>query len=120
MKGLILITLLFISTNYFAQDKNVIKTELATDQANHWMTNIASNPHMRLQMMQMMIEQTADKPDEMQLLINQILNNAEMKKMIRKTSFQNNGDTKNSMNMMKRYNHIMKETAPKKKPEIKK
>lgn len=123
MKSLFLIPLLLISTNYFAQDKAAVKTELVTNQANHWMTNIATNSQMRLEMMQMMIEYTIDKPDEMQLLVNQILSNPEMNNMIRKVSFQETNNANNSMemtDMMKKYNNVMEKTETQKKPGIKK
>lgn len=123
MKSLLLIPLLLISTNHFAQDKADVKAELVTDQANHWMTNIATNSQMRLEMMQMMIEQTVDKPDEMRLLVNQILSHPEMNNMIRKVSFQETNSANNSMkmtDMMKKYNNVMEKTETRKKPEIKK
>ncbi|MBZ0180501.1 MAG: hypothetical protein K8F36_14545, partial [Melioribacteraceae bacterium] len=99
MKSLLLISMLLISTNFFAQERVNAKSELVSDQVNQWMTNISTNAQMRLQMMQMIIDQTVDKPGEMQLLVNTILNNAEMKKMIRNTSFQDVNDTRNPTNM---------------------
>ncbi len=118
MKNIILITLLLISTNYFAQDKVIVKSEAVNEQTNNWMTNIATNSQLRLDMMQMMIEQTVTNPDEMQLLVNQILNNSEMKTMIRKSSFQeNNAKTKPEID--NKYNDIMKRTETHQKPKIK-
>lgn len=123
MKSLLLISMLLISTNFFGQEKVNAKSDLVSDQANQWMMNIATNSQMRLEMMQMMIEQTVDKPDEMRLLASQILSNPEMKKMIREVSFQEAGGDNNSMNMngmMKKYNNAMKKTETQKKPIIKK
>lgn len=123
MKSLLLIPLLLFSTNHVAQERIDVKSEIVSDQENHWMTNIATNPQMRLEMMQMMIEQTVDKPEEMQLLVNQILSNPAMNNMIRKTSFQETNSTNNSKNMtdmMKKYNNVMEKTETRKKPEIKK
>jgi hypothetical protein len=122
MKRLIIIPLLLISTNYFAQDKAIVKTEVVSNQANHLMINIANNSQMRLKMMQMMIEQTVGKQDEMRLLVNQILSNSDMKIMIRKVLFQESNNANNSMGksgMMKKY-IIMKKTGIQEKPEIRK
>lgn len=123
MKNFILITLLLISTNHFAQDKAAIKSKAVTDQTNQMMTNIATDSQLRLEMMQMMIDQTMDKADEMKLLVNQILSNPKMKNMIREVSFQNTNkadDSKNMPGMMKKNNNVMKRTEIQKKPIIKK
>lgn len=121
MKTLILISLLLISTNHFSQDKVIINTELVTDRENHWMMNITTNPQMRLNMMQMMIEYTIDKPNEMLLLVNQILKNSEMNKMINKASSRNVNEGRiyiNMPEMMNKNNTIMKKTGKQKKPKI--
>ncbi|MDZ7767317.1 MAG: hypothetical protein U5K00_23360 [Melioribacteraceae bacterium] len=121
MKTLILISLLLISTNHFSQDKVIINTELVTDRENHWMMNITTNPQMRLNMMQMMIEYTIDKPNEMLLLVNQILKNSEMNKMISKASSRNVNEGRiyiNMPEMMNKNNTIMKKTGKQKKPKI--
>lgn len=121
MKTLILISLLIISTNHFSQDKVIINTELVTDRENHWMMNITTNPQMRLNMMQMMIEYTIDKPNEMLLLVNQILKNSEMNKMISKASSRNVNEGRiyiNMPEMMNKNNTIMKKTGKQKKPKI--
>jgi len=122
MKSLLIILLLLISTCYYAQDRVVLKHEVTSDRAKDWMTNIATNSQMRFEMMQIMIEQTADKHDEMLQLVNQILDNFEMKKMIREAPFHNAVKANNSITIpgiMKKDNIIMKKTEKHKKPIVK-
>gem|GEM_PF-4779039 len=122
MKSLLLIPLLLLSTNHFAQERIDVKSEIVSDQTNHWMMNIATNPQMRLEMMQMMIDHTMDKPDEMLQLVNQIMNNSEMKKMIREAAFLNANKGNKSINMpeiIKRDKNTMKRTELPEKPIIK-
>ncbi len=122
MKGLLLISLLLFSTNFVAQERIDVKSEIVSDQANQWMMNIATNPHMRLEMMQMMIDHTMDKPDEMLQLVNQILKNPEMDKMIREAAFHNANKGNKFINMpemIKRDKNTMKRTEAPEKPIIK-
>ncbi|KUG25688.1 hypothetical protein ASZ90_004486 [hydrocarbon metagenome] len=122
MKSLLLIPLLLLSTNHFAQERIDVKSEIVSDQANHWMMNIATNPQMRLEMMQMMIDHTMDKPDEMLQLVNQIMNNSEMDKMIREAAFHNANKGNKFINMpemIKRDKNTMKRTEAPEKPIIK-
>lgn len=122
MKTLLLVLLLSISTYFFAQDKELLKPEVVNDHAEKWMTNISTNPQLRLKMMQMMIKQTADQPDMMRLLVDQILSSAEMKIMIEEASSHNTKKLNKTVYKpakMKKYNNVMKKTAPQKKPKIK-
>lgn len=120
MKSLILIALMLISTNLFAQERAVVKSESATDQANHWMNNIASNSEMRLHMMQLMIDHTMDKPDEMMQLVDKILSNSEMKKMINTSTLNKSNNLMMMPPMTGKSDYIMKKTERPKKPIIKK
>lgn len=122
MKTLILISLLFISTSQFSQDKTNINAESLTDRAKHWMTNIATNPHMRFEMVQKILAHTKDKHDEMLELAKQILDNTEMKKVMREAAVHNaeKGNKYASMlDMFKKDKNIMKEIETPQKPVIK-
>lgn len=122
MKSLILIPLLLISTNHFSQDKSVVNSESVTDRANHWMTNIATNRQLRFEMVQKILAQTKDKRGEMMRLANQILENSEMKKMIKEAAVKNAEKKNKYVNMLdkiKKDKKIMKKTAARQKPIIK-
>lgn len=90
MKNLILIFVILVSFSVFAQDNNEsskIKTEAET---NAWMNKIASDSEMRVKMLDMMMDKTSGNKEEMMKLVNSILSNPEMNKMI---STQNNAKT---------------------------
>jgi TolA-binding protein len=121
MKKLILIVLFFIAVNSFAQDKNSTTNEFVSDKTKQCIKEIAANSQLRLEVLQMMITQTNDKPEEMQLLIDVLMDNPQMKDMIIKTSSKDNLN-KNSINqpsMLNKYKNTMKKIEIKEKPIIK-
>jgi hypothetical protein len=82
MKNLILISVLLISFSLFAQDKVDVSKTSTNDETNVWMTRISSNSEMRSKMMDMMIAKTDGNKEEMMNLINSMINNPGMNKMI--------------------------------------
>jgi hypothetical protein len=86
MKNLILILVLLIPFSLFAQDKSDVNAATMNDQTDEWMTKISSDSEMRGQMMDMMIEETSGNKEEMMKLVNSMLNNAEMNKMMLATN----------------------------------
>jgi hypothetical protein len=80
MKNLILFIILFVPFSLFAQDS--VNTATLNDQADVWMTKISSDSEMRGKMMDLMIEKTKGNEEEMMKLVNPMLSNAEMHKMI--------------------------------------
>ncbi len=82
MKNLILILVLLISFTLSAQDKVELSKTDTNDQANEWMTKISSDSEMRSKMMDMMIAKTEGNEEEMIKLINPMLTNPGMHKMI--------------------------------------
>jgi len=82
MKNLILLLVLFIPLSIIAQDKVDVNKAVMNDQTDEWMTRISSDSEMRGIMMNMMIEKTKDNKVEMRKLINCMLNNSEMNKMM--------------------------------------
>ena len=86
MKNLILIWILLISFSLFAQEKVDLSKTNNKDQTNEWMNKISSDSEMRSKMMDMMIEKTSGNKEEMMNLVNPMLNNPGMHKMI----FENN------------------------------
>ncbi len=82
MKNLILISVLLISFSLFAQDKVDVKKTSTNDDTNVWMTRISSNSEMRSKMMDMMIAKTDGNKEEMMNLVNSMLSNPGMNKMI--------------------------------------
>ena len=86
MKNLILVSILLISFSLFAQDKDEVGSANVNDQTEEWMNKISSDSEMRSKMMDMMIEKTSGNKEEMMNLVNPMLNNPGMHKMI----FENN------------------------------
>ena len=86
MKNLILFLVLFIPFSIIAQNKVESSTALMNDQTDKWMTKISSDSQMRGEMLAMMIEQTKGNKEEMQKLVNSLLADPEMDKMITKTT----------------------------------
>jgi vacuolar-type H+-ATPase catalytic subunit A/Vma1 len=122
MKKLILIFALLFMSTLFSQHRTDVNSEVTTDQAQSWMINIASNPHMRAEMMRIIIERTKDNPEEMMQLVKSILSNSDLHQMILKKSdrYASYINTIEMLAMMKNNSNIMKMTAAKKKPIIEK
>jgi hypothetical protein len=94
MKNLILFIVLFIPFSLFAQDN--VSTATLNDQTDLWMTKISSDSEMRVKMMDLMIEKTNGNEEEMMKLVNPMLSDTEMHKMIFATNTdkaaENNND----------------------------
>ncbi|HSD62963.1 MAG TPA: hypothetical protein VLB50_04165 [Ignavibacteriaceae bacterium] len=82
MKNLILIFVILVSFSLFAQDKNESSKLKMDDETNVWMNKISSDSEMRVKMMDMMMDKTSGNKEEMMKLVNSILSNPEMNKMI--------------------------------------
>ena len=82
MKNLILFLVLFIPFSIIAQSKVESGNATVNDQTDEWMTKISSDSQMRVTMMDMMIEKTSGNTEEMMKLVNSMLSNPEMHKMI--------------------------------------
>ena len=82
MKNLILFALLFIPFSLIAQIEVDNRKTSMNDQTDQWMTKISSDSEMRTKMMDMMITKTRGNKEEMMKLVNSMLNNPEMNKMI--------------------------------------
>jgi hypothetical protein len=80
MKYLILILILSVPFSLFAQSKVVAGSTSADEQT--WMNKISSDSEMRSGMMTMMMVKTSGNKEEMMKLVNTILDNPEMNKMI--------------------------------------
>ena len=80
MKNLTLFIVLFIPFSLFAQDN--VSTATLNDQTDMWMTKISSDSEMRGKMMDLMIEKTNGNEEEMMKLVNPMLSNAKMHKLI--------------------------------------
>ena len=90
MKNLILIFVILVSFSVFAQDNNESSKAKTEADTNAWMNKIASDSEMRVKMLDMMMDKTSGNKEEMMKLVNSILSNPEMNKMI---STQNNAKT---------------------------
>jgi len=86
MKKLILLLVLLISFSILAQNKNESKSALVNDQTDAWMTKISSDPGLRAKMLDMMIVETKDNREEMQKIVNTLLADPEMNKMLARTN----------------------------------
>jgi hypothetical protein len=84
MKNLILFLILFIPFSIIAQSEKS-SSALVNDQTDKWMTTISTNSEMRGRMLDMMIVETMDNEEEMQKLVNSLLADPEMNKMITRT-----------------------------------
>ena len=94
MKNLILFLVLFIPFSIIAQNKVESSTAVMNDQTDEWMTKISSDSEMRGEMLTLMIEQTKGNKEEMQKLVNSLLADSEMDKMItRSTTRRANNET---------------------------
>jgi len=85
MKNLIVLLALFIPFTLIAQDKVEIKSTKTDDQTMQWMTKISSDSVMRITMMEMMLDQTKDNDVELTKLMNTIMANPEMRKIMMAT-----------------------------------
>lgn len=121
MKLFVIIVLMLISKNYVAQENTQTTNVILSEQKKEWMADIAANPELRLEMIQMMIDQTTDKPKEMQLLIDRIMSNPQMKNMLGRVSYRDsmNNNSINQPSMINKYKDIMKKTNIEQKPVIK-
>ena len=86
MKNLILFLILFIPLTIIAQNKVESSSASGNDKTNEWMTKISSDSEMRGEILAMMIEQTKGNKKEMQKLVNSLLADPEMDKLINKTT----------------------------------
>jgi hypothetical protein len=86
MKNLILLVVLLIPFSMFAQNKLESKGALVNDQTDIWMSKISSDPGLRAKMLDMIIVNTKGNEEEMQELVNSLLFDADMNKMITKTN----------------------------------
>jgi hypothetical protein len=80
MKNLIVLLMLFLPFSLFAQSN--VESGSTSDNEQTWMNKISSDSEMRSKMMDMMIVKTNGNKEEIMKLINSILSNPEMKKMI--------------------------------------
>lgn len=80
MKNLIVVLMLFLPFSLFAQS-NIESRSISADE-QIWMNKISSDSEMRGKMMDLMIVKTSGNKEEMMKLVNSILSNPEMKKMI--------------------------------------
>lgn len=82
MKNLILFLSLFIPFSLIAQNKVEITSLKLDDQNLQCMTKISSDPEMRIKMMEMMLDQTKDNEVEMTKLLNTMMANPNIHKMM--------------------------------------
>lgn len=82
MKNLILILILSVPFSLFAQSKVEAGSTTAAEQTDLWMNKISSDSEMRSSMINMMMVKTSGNKEEMMKLVNNILDNPEMNKMI--------------------------------------
>jgi hypothetical protein len=81
MKNLILFALL-IPFSLFAQIQVEDRKAAMNSETEEWMVKISSDSEMRIQMMDMIVEETKGNVGEMNKLANSISNNPEMVKII--------------------------------------
>lgn len=82
MKNLILILSLFIPFSLIAQNQVEITSLKLDDQNLQCMTKISSDSEMRIMMMEMMLDQIKDNEVEMTKLLNTMMANPNMHKMM--------------------------------------
>jgi hypothetical protein len=82
MKNLILVLILLVPFSLFAQSKVESASTTAGEQKDLWINKISSDSEMRVEMMNMMMVKTSGNNEEMMKLVNTILDNPEMNKMI--------------------------------------
>ena len=115
MKNLMLLVML-IPFSLFAQEKVEVSKIDADAQTTIWMNKISSDSELRGQMMDMMIEKTKGSQDEMQKLVNSMVSNPGMNKLIM-ASHSGKAENKNNKlqmpMMMKDSVRVMKMTPTK-------
>ncbi len=82
MKNLIVLIALLIPFSLIAQDNIAITSVKFDNQTLQCMTKISLDSEMRVKMMEMMLYQTKDNEVEMTKLMNTIMANPEMHKMM--------------------------------------
>jgi hypothetical protein len=82
MKNLILLLALFIPFSLVAQDKDNISSAKTNNQTEEWMSKISSDSEMRSKMMSMMIDKTKGNKVEMTKLVNSLMDDPEMHKIM--------------------------------------
>ena len=116
MKNLILILVMLIPFSLFAQEKVEVTKAETNAQTDIWMNKISSDSQLRGQMMDMMIEKTKGSQEEMQKLVNSMVGNPGMNKLIM-ASHPGKTDNKNKNlqkpMMMKDSVRVMKMTPTK-------
>ncbi len=116
MKNLILILFMLIPFSMFGQEIVEVSNSAANAQTDLWMNKISSDSELRVQMMDMMIEKTKGSQEEMQKLVNSMVNNPGMNKLIMASHSGNNENKNNNLQMpmmMKDSVRVMKMTPAK-------
>ncbi|MGD8305327.1 MAG: hypothetical protein PVF17_01615, partial [Ignavibacteria bacterium] len=88
MKNLILFLVLFIPLTMIAQNKGESSNASGNDETDVWMTKISSNSELRGNIISMMIDQTKGNEEEMQKIINSLLADPDMNKLITQTTIK--------------------------------
>jgi len=101
MKNLILLIVLFIPFSLIAQDK--VESAKLDGQTLQWMIKISSESEFRVKMLELMLAQTKGNEAEMTKLMNTMIANPEMHKMMMamhsgKSATQFNSDEPRGMN----------------------
>ena len=119
MKKLIFTFVMIFIFSLFAQEKT-IPVPTVSDQNNEWMTNIASDSMLRAKMLQMIIDNSKDNPEEMLKIVNLLLADNDMRKMINEVSKPKTSENKllEMHGKMNESKETMKMTQPDKKPII--
>ena len=97
MKNLIMLLVLFIPFTFFAQDRVEIKSSKVDDQTLEWMTKISADSELRVRTLEMMLDQTKGNEAEMTKLMNTMMANPEMHKMMMAMHSEKNGTQINSV-----------------------
>lgn len=82
MKNLIVLLVMFLPFFINAQNKVDVNDSKMDKQTQEWMTKISSNSELRSTMMSMMIDETKGNKEEMTKLLNSMLDNPEMNRMM--------------------------------------
>ena len=99
MKNLILILVMLIPFSMFGQEIVEVSNSAANAQTDIWMNKISSDSELRGQMMDMMIEKTKDNQEEMQKLVNSMVGNPGMNKLIMASHSAKNENKNNNLQM---------------------
>lgn len=82
MKNIVIICVLVFTSSLFAQEKVEVNNAIPSKQSDELMTKIASDPDLRIKMVNLMIEETSGNSEEMMKLVNTMFLNPDMKKMM--------------------------------------